>query len=125
MSIPFLGHSYTYTEISGVCEFSNPSHDYSYYDYEYHYDYDFAEEDKEQCLQSCLQKSKMIDYAVGCYFEKSSGQCIFLKAGTIVGASGLSDAGTCWRFDLGKIHHNMDCTNRQVIFQVFSILKLI
>ena len=123
MSIPFLGHSYTYTEISGVCEFSNPSHDYSYYDYEYHYDYDFAEEDKEQCLQSCLQKSKMIDYAVGCYFEKSSGQCIFLKAGTIVGASGLSDAGTCWRFDLGKIHHNMDCTNRQVI--LFSILKLI
>ena len=112
MSIPFLGHGYTYTEISGVCEFSDPSHDYSYYDYEYHYDYDFAEEDKEQCLQSCLKKSKMIDYAVGCYFEKSSGQCIFLKAGTIVGASGLSDAGTCWRFDLGKIHHNMDCTNR-------------
>ena len=101
MLIRFSGYSYSYTEISGACQFSNPSHDYSYYDYEYHYVYDFAEEDKDQCLQSCLQKSEMIDHAVGCYFEKSSGQCIFLKTGTIVGASERSDASTCWRFNSG------------------------
>ena len=42
-------------EMPGSCEFSNPDNDYSVYDYDYHYDYDYADEDKEQCLQTCLQ----------------------------------------------------------------------
>ena len=78
------------------------------YDYDYHYDYDYAEEDKEQCLQSCLQKSRMIDHAVGCNFRKAWGQCIFKKSGTIVGASGISETGTCWRFHSGKKYSMYD-----------------
>ena len=88
--------------MSGSCEFSNPYNDYSTYDYDNHYDYDFADEDKEQCLQTCLQKSKVSPHAVGCYFQKSSGQCIFLKTGTIVGSSGSSDSDTCWKFHEGN-----------------------
>ena len=90
--------------MSGSCEFSNPDYDYYvYYDYDYHYDYDYADEDKEQCLQTCLQKTKVFPNAVGCYFQKSSGQCIFLKTGTIVGSSGASDPNTCWKFHKGNI----------------------
>ena len=88
--------------MSGSCEFSNPDNDYSVYDYDYHYDYDFADEDKEQCLQTCLQKSKVFPHAVGCYLQKSSGLCIFLKTGTIVGSSGSSDSDTCWKFHEGN-----------------------
>ena len=65
-------YSYTYTESAGVCEFSDSSTDYN------QYDYDFTEEDKDQCLQSCLQKSFPIDHAVGCSFE-----------------NGLTDASKC------------------------------
>ena len=86
----------------GSCEFSNPDNDYSVYDYDYHYDYDYADEDKEQCLQTCLQKSKVSPHAVGCYFQKSYGKCIFFKTGTIVGSSGSSDSDTCWKFHEGN-----------------------
>ena len=106
--ITFLGYSYTYTEIPGSCEFSNPDYDYYNYDHEYHFDYDYAEEDKEQCLQSCLEKSRMIDHAVGCEFSKTYGQCIFIKSGTIVGASGIADTGTCWRFHSGENYSRFD-----------------
>ena len=75
-----------------------PSNLFWDYDYDHHYDYDFADEDKEQCLQSCLQKRRSVDDAAGCYFQKSDGQCIFLKTGTIIGGSGDSDIGTCWKF---------------------------
>ena len=113
--IKFLGYSYTYTESPGSCEFSNPDYDYYHYDNEFHYDYDYAEEDKEQCLQSCLQKSTKTDHAVGCYFWKDYGQCIFIKSGTIVGASGTSDTGTCWRFHSGK-----KCTMYDYGFKIFE-----
>ena len=120
ISIQFSGYSYTYTESAGNCEFSNPDYDsdygWTYYDNEYHYDYDYAEEDKEQCLQSCLQKSRKIDHAVGCYFWKTYGQCIFIKSGTIVGASGIADTGTCWRFHLGKKYSIYDyCSKIYII----------
>ena len=84
----------------GTCEFIDPSNDYWYYDYDYHVDFDYVEEeDTDQCLQSCLEKRTLFPNAVGCYFRKSYGQCNFLKTGTIVGASGDSDIGTCWKFD--------------------------
>ena len=108
ISTQFSGYDYTYTEIPGSCQFTNPDYDYYSYDNEYHYDYDFAEEDKEQCLQSCLQKSRKIDHAIGCYFWKTYGQCIFIKSGTIVGASGIADTGTCWRFHLGENNSKFD-----------------
>ena len=108
ISTQFSGYDYTYTEIPGSCQFTNPDYDYYSYDNEYHYDYDFAEEDKEQCLQSCLQKSRKIDHAIGCYFWKTYGQCIFIKSGTIVGASGIADTGTCWRFHLGENNNKFD-----------------
>ena len=91
--------------MSGECEFNNPPYDYSYYDYDYHYDTDYAEEDKDECLQSCLEKRRSVDNAVGCYFEtwgfinETWGTCIFIKTGTIVGSSGDSDIGTCWKFN--------------------------
>ena len=89
--------------MSGECEFVNPSYDYSYYEYDYHYDYDNAEEDKDQCLQSCLQKSRQSMQAIGCFFQQTTGLCIFFKEGTVVGASGESDAGTCWKFHKGNM----------------------
>ena len=91
----------------GKCEFTDDSNDYWDYDYDYHYDYDFADEDKEQCLQSCLQKRRTFDDAVGCYFQKSSGQCIFIKTGTIIGGSGDSDIGTCWKFGEGNLLYSL------------------
>ena len=90
-------------EMPGSCEFSNPGHDYSNYDYDGEHDFDFADEDKEQCLQTCLQKSKLNPNAVGCHFEKDTGHCVFLKTGTIVGSSGASDPNTCWKFHKGNI----------------------
>ena len=92
----------------GMCKFSDPSHYYWSYDYEYLDDYDFydyAEKDKDECLQSCLEKRRSVDNAVGCYFEtwgfinETWGDCIFIKTGTIVGSSGDSDIGTCWKFN--------------------------
>ena len=99
----------------GMCEFSDPSNNYWDYDYEYHnygttitnitHDYDYAEVDKDECLQSCLEKRRSVDNAVGCYFEtwgfinETWGTCIFIKTGTIVGSSGDSDIGTCWKFN--------------------------
>ena len=90
-------------EMPGSCEFSNPDHDYSNYDYDGEHDFDFADEDKEQCLQTCLQKSKLNPNSVGCHFEKDTGHCVFLKTGTIVGSSGASDPNTCWKFHKGNI----------------------
>ena len=84
--------------MSGTCEFSDPSNTYYEYDYEYHYDYDYAEEDKDECLQSCLEKRNSVNNAPGCFFEKDTGACMFLKSGTIVGSSGDSEKGTCWKF---------------------------
>ena len=95
--------------MSGVCEFSNPSYDYSYYDYEYHYDDDYAKEDKVQCLQSCLQKSKQSMNATGCFFQQTTGLCIFFKEGTVIGASGEPETGTCWKFHLGNIYQMLNC----------------
>ena len=89
----------------GRCEFSDPSNYYWDYDYEYEYhnDYDYAEEDKDECLMSCLEKRRSVDNAVGCYFDTWDGGCIFIfdwkKTGTIVGSSGDSDEGTCWKFN--------------------------
>jgi len=94
--------------MSGECEFINPSYDYSYYDYDYHYDYDYAEEDKLQCLQSCLQNSRQSVNAIGCFFQKSTGLCIFIKDGEIVGASEDLNAGTCWILHLGNILSRMN-----------------
>ena len=54
--------------MSGTCEFSDPSKSYYHYDYESYYDFDYAEEDKDECLQSCLEKRKIIsqvDHIVG------------------------------------------------------------
>ena len=82
--------------MSGTCEFSDPSNSHWDYDYESHYDYDYAEEDKDECLQSCLKKSRSFINAAGCYFD--FGKCIFLKTGTIVGSSGDSEIGSCWKF---------------------------
>ena len=104
------GYSYTYTKGSGVCEFKDASNDYFDYDYDEHWDYDYAEEDKEECLQSCLKKSEAIDHAVGCYFNQHDGQCMFFKSGTIVGASGDRDDGTCWKFHLGNMLHKLHST---------------
>ena len=96
----------------GKCEFTDDSNDFLAYDY----DYDFADEDKEQCLQSCLQKRRSVDDAAGCYFQKSffckTGQkspskCIFLKTGTIIGGSGDSDIGTCWKFGEGNVLYSL------------------
>ena len=84
--------------MSGTCEFSVASNTFLEYDYEYHYDYDYAEEDKDECLMSCLEKRRSVDNAVGCYLE-TWGRCIFIKTGTIVGSSGDSDIGTCWKFN--------------------------
>ena len=84
--------------MSGTCEFSDPSNSHWDYDYESHYDHDYAEEDKDECLQSCLEKRRSANNAAGCYFKKDWGQCIFLKTGTIVGSSGDSEKGTCWKF---------------------------
>ena len=89
--------------MSGECEFINPPYDYSYYDYDYHYDYDYAKEDKDECLQSCLQKSRQSMQATGCFFQQTTGLCIFLKDGKIIGASGKSDAGTCWKIQIGNM----------------------
>ena len=83
--------------MSGTCEFSDPSNSHWDYDYEVHYDYDYAKEDKDECLQSCLEKRRSVSNAVGCYFA-NWGMCIFLKTGTIVGSSGDSEMGTCWKF---------------------------
>ena len=91
----------------GECEFTEPSNLFWDYDYDHHYDYDFADEDKEQCLQSCLQKRITFDDAVGCYFQKPIGQCNFLKTGTIIGGSGDSDIGTCWYFGEGKVLYSV------------------
>ena len=102
--IEISDYQYDYTELSGECKFSNPSADYSYYDYDYHYDNDFADEDKVQCLKSCLQKSRQFVNAKGCFFQPSTGFCIFIKDGSIVGASGDSNAGTCWILHLGDIY---------------------
>ena len=85
----------------GKCEFTYDSNDYRDYEYNFHYDYEIADEDKEQCLQSCLQQRRSVDGAAGCYFQKPSGQCNFLKTGTIIGGSGDSDIGTCWKFGEG------------------------
>ena len=82
----------------GMCEFSDPSSYYWVDDYEYH-------DSKDECLQSCLEKRRSVDNAVGCYFEilgfinETWGTCIFIKTGTIVGSSGDSDIGTCWKFN--------------------------
>ena len=99
--------------MSGECEFINPSNDYefhhyNYYEYESHYDHDHAEEDTNQCLQSCLEKRKTFHNADGCFFWKKYGQCTFLKTGTIVGASGDSDVGTCWKFYPGNLLYILD-----------------
>ena len=91
----------------GKCEFTDDSNDYWDYDYDYHYDYDFVDEGKEQCLQSCLQKRITFDDAVGCYFQKPIGQCNFLKTGTIIGGSGDSDIGTCWKFGEGNVLYSL------------------
>ena len=93
--------------MSGECELA--SYDYSYYDYDYHYDYDFAEEDKDQCLQSCLQKSKQSMNAAGCFFQQRTGLCIFIKEGTVIGASGEPETGTCWKFHLGNMYQMLNC----------------
>ena len=82
--------------MSGACKFSDPSKSHDDYDYEYHYDYDYVEEDKDECLQSCLEKRRSVSNAAGCIFM-SWGECIFLKTGTIVGSSGESKH-TCWKF---------------------------
>ena len=113
------------TEMPGSCQFRNSDYDYDMYDYDYHYDYDYADEDKEQCLLICLQKLQTIPHAVGCYFQKITGQCIFLKTGTIVGSSGsdsdrfsirqaqhsgsASDSDTCWKFDEGEFLYGLIC----------------
>ena len=94
--------------MSGTCEFIDSSNDYDAYDYEDQYDYDYAEEDTNQCLQWCLEKRRLFPNAVGCYFWKRYGQCIFLKTGTIVGASGDSDIGTCWKFHFGNLLYSLD-----------------
>ena len=96
----------------GKCEFTVAWHIW-HCDYDYHYEND---EDKEQCLQSCLQKRRSVDDAAGCYFQKSffckTGQkspskCIFLKTGTIIGGSGDSDIGTCWKFGEGNVLYSL------------------
>ena len=106
----------------GKCEFTDDSNDYWDYDYDYHYDYDFADEDKEQCLQSCLQKRRSVDDAAGCYFQKSDGQCIFLKTGTIIGGSGDSNIGTCWKFGEGNLLHSLIFLHN-IIYPVCSTSK--
>jgi secreted trypsin-like serine protease len=83
-----------YTEMSGTCEFNDPSDEY---DYEYLYDNDYAVEDKDECLQICKEKRRSANNASGCYFDNDVGLCIFIKTGLIVGSSG--DSGTCWKFD--------------------------
>ena len=108
-SIQFSGHGYDYIQLPGRCEFSNPEYGVFEYDHDIHHDYDYAEEDKEQCLQSCLQKSRTIDHAVGCEFLKSNGRCAFVKSGTIVGSSEMNSNGfTCWRFYLGENYRAFD-----------------
>ena len=97
------------TEMPGSCKFSNPDYDYYIYEYDYHYDHDYADEDKEQCLRTCLQKLQMFPNAVGCYFQKSTGQCVFLKTGTILGSSGASDPDTCWKFHEGEFLYGLMC----------------
>ena len=82
----------------GTCEFSDPSNYIVDYDYEFHYDHDYAEEDKDECLQSCLEKRRLANNATGCNFDKDYGVCVFLKTGTIVGSSGDPEKGTCWKF---------------------------
>ena len=99
------------TEMAGNCEFSDPDYDYDHYDYDYHYDHDYADEDKDQCLHTCLKKLELNPHAVGCYFQKSIGQCVFLKTGTIVGSSGSAATGTCWKFNEGNIRYGLICLN--------------
>ena len=82
--------------MSGACEFSDPSKYYFEYDHEFD-PYDYDSHDKDECLQSCVEKSRSVSNAAGCYF-KDGYQCIFLKTGTIVGSSGDSEIGSCWKF---------------------------
>ena len=110
-SIQISEYQYDYTEFSGECEFSNHFYDYSIYDYDSHYeylDYDHTDKDKARCLQSCLQKSKQSVNAKGCFFQTSTGFCVFIKDGTIVGASGDAYAGTCWILHLGNMFWSMN-----------------
>ena len=102
--------------MSGECEFSHPSYDYFYYDYDLYYDYDYAEEDKDQCLQSCLHKSKQSMKAMGCFFKQIYGHCIFLREGTVIGASGGPGAGTCWKFHLGTMFQKLNCPKIKLKF---------
>ena len=88
----------------GMCQLTNEDYDIYDYDYDDHYGYDF---DKDQCLQSCLEKRSSVDDAAGCYFQKWDGRCIFLKTGTIIGGSGDSDVGTCWKFREGNVLYSL------------------
>ena len=114
-------------EMPGSCEFSNPDNDYSDYDDDWEHDFDFVDTDKEQCLQTCLQKLKLNPHAVGCYFAQDIGHCVFLKSGTIVGSSGASDPDTCWKFHQGNIFADQcACFNIYLItsIQVGNRLKI-
>ena len=73
-------------------------------------------QDKDQCLQSCLEKSKDIYNPAGCSFEKEQyseppHQCVFIvyetyiylhKPDTIIESSGMSTQGNCWILHKGK-----------------------
>ena len=94
----------------GNCEFMDPDNGVWDYGFDTHHDYDFADEDKEQCLQSCLQKRRSVKDAAGCNFRKWNGQCNFIKTGMIIGGYGNSDIefiGTCWKFGGGNVLYSL------------------
>ena len=109
--------------MQGPCDFENT--DYDYYDY----DFDDASdtyysiyggdtyEDYRDCLQWCKQRAKLLDNAVGCYFQKTSFgkrrnfgdqdiKCVFIKDGAIVqkdipAQDDGNDVHICWKFQIG------------------------
>ena len=98
------GVSYTYTEMSGYCD------QYDNYKENYANDIDWdTDYDSKECLQSCLDKSKRYDSAVGCFFDASDGMCTFIIASTFVGSSEQTwnDQDTCWMFRLGSMFNKM------------------
>ena len=103
----------------GKCEFTVAWHIW-HCDYDYHYEND---EDKEQCLQSCLQKRRSVDDAAGCYFQKTDGGCIFLKTGMIIGGSGDSYVGTCWKFGEGNLLYSLIFLHNISNIQIFYVSK--
>ena len=106
--IYFAEISYKIDEIPGTCKFKSPNTDYSNYDHDTISDM----KNKEVCLKSCVERSKLSQDVTGCMFEEHftniRKKCIFIKSGLIVEpeyTSETTELDTCWKFSLSRKNH--------------------